>query len=118
MRKFVYEFFGSSILSYALNAGSSSGYGAALFLVSVLAWEVSDAHFNFGITLAEFVMNVIKNSDELVEQLISLGLIAFAQISGAFLGNAFSQASTIKLGTEDQWPKSSVQCPKESYSYF
>ena len=73
-----------------MNTGSSSGYGAALFLVSVLAWEVSDAHFNFGITLAEFVMNVIKNSDELVEQLISLGLISFAQISGAFLGNAFS----------------------------
>ena len=70
-------------------------------IVSILAWDVADAHFNLAITLADFVMNVIKDSDEMQEHLINMCVIIIAQICGAFFGNALSQASVINLGTEN-----------------
>lgn len=77
-RKFFYEFVGCAFLSYAFNIGGTQTYASALFIVSVMAWDVSDAHFNFGITLAESIMNIIKNSDEMTDNLIGMTIILIA----------------------------------------
>jgi glycerol uptake facilitator-like aquaporin len=58
LQKFVYEFFGTAILSYAFNISSYSAT-SALLLVSVIAWEVAEAHFNMAITIADFIQKTI-----------------------------------------------------------
>jgi len=68
-RKFVYEFIGTSLLSYSFNISSYSAT-SALFLVSILAWEVADAHFNMAITIADFIQKAIQNSDDIVHNAI------------------------------------------------
>jgi len=67
-RKFVYEFIGTALLSYSFNISSSAT--SALFLVSILAWEVADAHFNMAITIADFVQKAIQYSDDIVHNAI------------------------------------------------
>jgi len=67
-RKFVYEFIGTALLSYSFNISSSAT--SALFLVSILAWEVADAHFNMAITIADFIQKAIQNSDDIVHNAI------------------------------------------------
>lgn len=67
-RKFVYEFIGTALLSYSFNISSSAT--SALFLVSILAWEVADAHFNMAITLADFIQKAIQNSDDIAHNAI------------------------------------------------
>jgi len=38
--------------------------------VSILAWEVADAHFNMAITIADFIQKAIQNSDDIVHNAI------------------------------------------------
>ena len=96
--KFFYEFIGTALISYCFNV-SPTNFVSPLLLVSILVWEMADAHFNLSITIADFILNVFKNPDNMVDNAITMGVIIFAQISGAFFGNGLARAATIDNGS-------------------
>ena len=56
----IIEFFGTMIMSYAVNLNGNLSY--VFFAVSVCGWESGGAHFNPAISLASFIADIQKIS--------------------------------------------------------
>lgn len=93
----MYELMGSLIYCYAANMISdaptlgSHGISFVLFLITLVAWEVSSAHFNLGITIA----NLFCEIDDFRESWFKYFLAIVAQLVGAVLAMMLSRATTV-----------------------
>ena len=65
----LYEFVGTAFLCFAANYKLSS-VPAFLLLISVLAWELSAAHFNLALTVGAFFFDISNAQKNLVPLLI------------------------------------------------
>lgn len=75
----LYELLGSCLLMVSVNFRSSL---AVLFCVTLWSWELSAAHFNWGLTLCEIFMEYKKVGEYIKPALV----IIFVQFIGALLG--------------------------------
>ncbi len=76
----LYELLGTAVITTAYNLGIP--VYLPLFVVTLWAWDMSSAHFNFGLTVAACLFNTKywkQNSLEFAQ-------IALSQIFGALLG--------------------------------
>ena len=76
--KLLYEFIGTAFLVFAFNAG---GRGTAYFLMWIIAYKVSGAHFNPATSLAVFIVERQPFKD-----FVTLFAYMGAQFAGAFAG--------------------------------
>jgi glycerol uptake facilitator-like aquaporin len=76
--KLLYEFIGTAFLVFAFNA---SGRGIAYFLMWIIAYKVSGAHFNPATSLAVFIVERQPFKD-----FLTLFAYMVAQFVGAFAG--------------------------------
>lgn len=85
-----FEFLGTVILTVAFNmAGKQSINGASqptivastLFIVSLMSWEISTAHFNSALTLGAFIY-----AGDLKQNLLPFCGLCAMQVFGSFTG--------------------------------
>ena len=85
--KLLYEFIGTAILVFEFNS-VPYGYGReiplAYFIMFILAYKISGAHFNPALSLVVFI------HERSVKNLLGLGLTILCQFAGAYLGVALS----------------------------
>lgn len=79
-----YELLGCAFLTLAFNLLGTQAIGAATFVCSIWAWQISCAHFNYGVTLASFVFTT--KGGEACKHLSAMGVIMLVQTLGAGLG--------------------------------
>ena len=56
LKFFLYELLGTAVLTWGYNISGGNG-GSLLFVLSLICWEVSCAHFNNSISLATLIFN-------------------------------------------------------------
>jgi len=66
-----YEFFGTAFMTVAFNLTLGVGQISQVFVFSLLAWELSCAHFNMAITIGAFLYKF----DEIAKNSVSFMLI-------------------------------------------
>ena len=85
--KLFYEFIGTAVLVFSFNAvkgGLGREIPLAYFIMFILAYKISGAHFNPATSLAVFIQ------ERTVKNLLGLGLTFIVQFAGAYLGIALS----------------------------
>ena len=107
----LYELLGSCLLMIGVNFGFGS---LVLTCISLWSWELSAAHFNWGLTLCEIFMEY-KNVGEYLKP---AGIIIVVQFVGALLGIFFTYiqvnyqyANFDEFDTYDVVPSPPTLCP-------
>ena len=114
----LYEFLGTAILTVAYNLSEKTLLPFVLFFVSLMAWELSSAHFNIALTIGSLIVEPAK----IVSNIVPFLAIIFVQFCGSLFGILLtyicSKVTYPSEETKDIFPKVSVLCPlNEFYSY-
>ena len=90
-----------AFLTMCFNLGQLNGYTLGLLVVSIFSWEVSCAHFNMAITLAETLFQ-LEDYGQFKERLPSIIKLVCAQLLGAPFGILITfMVSDITFGIGD-----------------
>lgn len=88
--KLLYEFLGTAVMTYSYNASLDKSTANvrsrpfAFFLMWIIAFKVSGAHFNPATSFAVF------QAERKMSNLLGFGMTFLAQVCGAYLGIALS----------------------------
>ena len=88
-----YEFAGTALATVAFNMGAGYGQVTWIFVFSILAWELSSAHFNMAITIGSFLFNY----DQAQSNAKSFIAILVVQTCGTFFGTLLTYMGSMKV---------------------